>query len=175
MLLPHIRSTRTLQRIGPEAGVLRRGHPDRFKRGVRRPPSFRGARIPADLRQVIVQPVNALSAFWNGLREWIFKTERHRGSFRAPSLVKDPLDCGPVREGMGSFPARAAHPGLAGCLYRGMTPNYFRMAQDLARAPKLSRANSYVIWALSYSPLIAAPRKAGPSLSGAPLDPKGKR
>ncbi len=53
-----------------------------------------------------------------------------------------------------------------------MTPNYFRMAQDLSRTPKVSRANWYVVWALAYSPGAGLVRKD--SGNGAELIPPAK-
>jgi hypothetical protein len=33
-----------------------------------------------------------------------------------------------------------------------MTPNYFRIAQESYRAPKVSRTSSYIVWVLACRP-----------------------
>jgi hypothetical protein len=56
-----------------------------------------------------------------------------------------------------------------------MTPNYFRIAQEDARAPKASRVNWYVVWALAFSPAAAMPRKTDGSGPDLLPPPKAKR
>ena len=60
---------------------------------------------------------------------------------------------------MGWFPTGDRTFGRVGCLSYPMTPNYFRIAQDLSHAPKTSGANRHVLWALAYGPGAGARRK----------------
>jgi hypothetical protein len=56
-----------------------------------------------------------------------------------------------------------------------MTPNYFRIAQDLSRTPKAARANWYFDWALAYSPGAGLLRKNSGNGAEAVRPTKGKR